>query len=121
MATPEGPAVQASEIAQPINAPWTGVTVGVREGSTVYWADWTSTGTCTVSGVLSLPSGAIQVTFAGMESLGRADDDRQQLLDARDHVHGRDGDRRAVRAEDHRDQAVDGGVSGNEGSGVARS
>jgi hypothetical protein len=50
---------------QDIVAPWTGITVGVREGTTVYWANWTSMGTGTVAGVLMPPSGAIQVTYNG--------------------------------------------------------
>jgi hypothetical protein len=50
---------------QDIVAPWTGITVGVREGTTVYWANWTSMGTGTVAGVLMPPSGAVQVTYNG--------------------------------------------------------
>jgi hypothetical protein len=52
-------------LTQAIVAPWTGITVGVREGTTVYWANWTSMGTGTVAGVLMPPSGAIQVTYSG--------------------------------------------------------
>jgi hypothetical protein len=51
--------------------PFTGITVGVRQGSTtIYWADWQSTGSGTVSGVLSPPSGPIQVTFTGGDIYG---------------------------------------------------
>jgi hypothetical protein len=57
-----GPGLHFTEA---IVAPWTGITVGVREGTTVYWANWTSMGTGTVAGVLMPPSGAIQVTYSG--------------------------------------------------------
>jgi hypothetical protein len=52
-------------LAQPTSAAWTGITVGVRQGATVYWASWTSAGTGTASGTLSPPSGAIAVTYTG--------------------------------------------------------
>jgi hypothetical protein len=55
---------------QAINAPWTGITVGVREGSGVYWASWTTASMDTVSGVLSPPSGDIGVTFTGGDMWG---------------------------------------------------
>ncbi len=51
--------------------PFTGITVGVRHGSTtIYWADWQSAGSGTVAGVLSPPSGPIQVTFSGADIYG---------------------------------------------------
>jgi hypothetical protein len=51
--------------------PFTGITVGVRDGSTtVYWADWQSTGSGTATGVLSPPSGPIQVTSHGGDIYG---------------------------------------------------
>jgi hypothetical protein len=55
---------------QAINAAWTGITVGVRESSTVYWASWTTASSSTVSGVLSPPSGDIAVTFTGADMFG---------------------------------------------------
>jgi hypothetical protein len=64
---PVGPGLQ---LQQPVNAPWTGITVGVREGGSVYWADWQTAGTGTLSGVLSPPSGTIDVTFTGADLYG---------------------------------------------------
>jgi hypothetical protein len=60
----------ALELSQPISAPWTGVTVGIRQGSTVCWVNWVTARTGTVTGTLSPPSGAVQVTYAGGDIYG---------------------------------------------------
>lgn len=50
---------------QPTAAAWTGITVGVRQGGSVTWADWTAAGPGSVTGRLALPSGAIDVAYRG--------------------------------------------------------
>lgn len=49
---------------------YTGITVGVVQGSTAYWTDWTAMASGTVSGVLSLPTGDVQVTYTATDFYG---------------------------------------------------
>jgi hypothetical protein len=58
------------EVYQTTNAPWTGITVGVREGTMVYWTSWTAATAGSLSGVMSPPSGDIAVTYTGADLYG---------------------------------------------------
>jgi hypothetical protein len=67
---PEADAEAGLRVYQAINAPWTGITVGLREGATVYWTNWTTAAADTVSGILLPPSGEVTVTFTGADMWG---------------------------------------------------
>jgi hypothetical protein len=69
-AGPEGDAGTGLLLDQACFAPFTGITVGIAQGGTVYWADWTIANPTTVTGLLSPPSGTIQVTFNGGDLYG---------------------------------------------------
>jgi hypothetical protein len=65
--TDAGPGLQLLQI--PLDT-YTGITVGLIDGSNVYRTNWTSAASGTVSGVLSPPAGDIQVTYTASDLYG---------------------------------------------------